>query len=362
MSHEITPEQVASTVDAALVQVDELKSIGLSAGLDAVGVTTVEPFTATLEEILRRREAGLHGGMQFTFRNPERSTDPRRILQGASSILVGAMRVPAPRLPGVRAGRARIAAYARNDYYGELRRALGEVATHLTTASYAARVVADENALVDRAAAVRAGIGWYGRNGNVLIPGRGSWFVLGSVITDAPLQPDQEITDEDCGTCRSCIDGCPTGAIVESGVVDARRCLAWLVQAPGDIPLDFRKAMGGRIYGCDDCQEVCPVGRPERPVRRSTEPSADVEAVEVLTSSDGDLLDRFGHWYIADRDPRYLRRNALVVLGNTADPSDHLVARVLKENIAGNDPMLHSHAVWAVQELGRSDLLEKPNT
>ena len=357
MSQRIRSAPVVGNVGVMPPEVAELKSIGLSAGLDAIGVTTAEPFEATLAEILRRREAGLHADMQFTFRNPERSTDPGRILEGARSIIVGAMRVSAPRLPDAGPGRARIAAYARHDHYGDLRTALEVAASHLSAASFAARVVADDNSLVDRAPAVRAGIGWFGRNGNVLIPGHGSWFVLGSVVTDAALPADQEVVADGCGTCRSCIDGCPTGAIVEPGVVDARRCLAWLVQAPGDIPPEFRQAMGGRIYGCDDCQEVCPVGRSDRSAEGSTDSAADVEAVEVLAASDDDLLERFGRWYIAERDPRYLRRNALVVLGNTADADDPAVVQALRENLNASDPMLRGHAEWAALELGRVDLL-----
>ncbi|MDP6481151.1 MAG: tRNA epoxyqueuosine(34) reductase QueG [Acidimicrobiales bacterium] len=358
MSQQIRSAPVLGNVGIAPPEVAELRSIGLSAGLDVIGVTTAEPFEATLAEILRRREAGLHADMQFTFRNPERSTDPGRILEGARSMIVGAMRVSAPRLPDAGPGWARIAAYARNDHYGDLRTALEAVAGRLRAASFTARVVADDNALVDRAAAVRAGIGWFGRNGNVLVPGHGSWFVLGSVVTDAALPVDQKVVADGCGTCRSCIDGCPTGAIVEPGVIDARRCLAWLVQAPGDIPLEFRRAMGGRIYGCDDCQEVCPVGRADRSAEGSTDTSADVEAVKVLAAADDDLLARFGRWYIAERDPRYLRRNALVVLGNTADANDPSVGRALTENLNASDPMLRRHAEWAAAELDRADLLD----
>ena len=209
---------------------------------------------------------------------------------------------------------------------------------------------------MDRAAAVRAGIGWYGHNANVLLPGRGSWFVLGAVVTDAALPPSDPV-DEGCGTCRRCIDGCPTGAIVEPGVVDARRCLAWLVQAPGSIPRVYRKALGGRLYGCDDCQEVCPVGRSEVVADGTEDPAADVEAVDVLEADDHELLERFGRWYIAERDPRYLRRNALVALGNTAAGDDPTAVRLLVAFLADPDPILRSHAVWAASALGRHDLL-----
>ena len=130
-------------------------------------------------------------------------------------------------------------------------------------------MVADDNALVDREAAYRAGLGWYGKNANLLLPGEGSWFVLGSVVTDAPAAPPSRPRRcaDGCGTCTRCLDGCPTGAIVAPGVVDARRCLAWLLQVEGAFPREHRVALGDRLYGCDDCQEVCPPNRRRRPQR-----------------------------------------------------------------------------------------------
>jgi len=336
---------------------DSLLAVGSSAGLDAIGVAGAHPFDDVRREIERRRDEGLHGGMQFTFRNPARSTDPTRILAGARSLVVGARRTPAARLAEVGAGRMRIAAYARHDHYADLRASLQVVAERLRSDGWLAIVVADDNSLVDRAAAVRAGVGWWGRNANVLVPGRGSWFVLGSVVTDAPLTPSTPLNDG-CGTCRQCLDGCPTGAILDNGVIDARRCLAWLVQAPGPIPREFREALGGRLYGCDDCQEVCPVGRPERTTDGREDLRADVESSDVLDATDDELLERFGRWYIAERDPRYLRRNALVALGNTGSGTDPNVVRRMRRALDDPDPLIRSHAVWAAGRLDRLDLLD----
>ena len=326
---------------------------GRRAGLAAVGVAAVEVFESTRRTLGERMTEGLHGGMQFTYRNPERSTDPARILPGAAALVVGALSYAQPAAPRSDDGRpkARVARYATGDVYGELRTALGVVAKLLTERGYQAIVVADDNALVDREAAYRAGLGYYGKNSNLLLAGAGSWFVLGSVVTDAPLEPVTERAADGCGPCRRCLDGCPTGAIVAPGIVDARRCLAWLLQATGDFPEEFRTALGDRLYGCDDCQEVCP---PNRRAGNAAQPGAQsaVDLLDLLAAGDDDLMDRYGRWYIPARDPRYLRRNALVVLGNTADGSDPEVIGTVRRYQRHPDGMLARHALWAAQRLG----------
>ncbi|HKA05276.1 MAG TPA: tRNA epoxyqueuosine(34) reductase QueG, partial [Acidimicrobiales bacterium] len=303
---------------------------------------------------------GLDGGMPFTYRNPARATDPGATVAGAQALVVGARAYGAEEPPRPQEPAGRVARYAWSDHYTALRSALRAVAVRLKVDGWRAVVVADENNLVDREAAYRAGLGWYGKNANLLLPGRGSWFVLGSVVTDAPLDPTRAPVADGCGSCRRCLDGCPTGAIVAPGVVDARRCLAWLVQQPGTFPVEYRAALGDRIYGCDDCQEVCPPnGLAQRTGRSQARPDGQpVEAwvplVELLTASDAELLARHGRWYIAGRDPRWLRRNALVALGNVAHGSDPAVAAVLRAAIAGPDPMLREHAAWAAERLESS--------
>ena len=158
-----------------------------------------------------------------------------------------------------------------------------------------------------------------------------------------------------CGSCRQCLDGCPTGAIVAPGVVDARRCLAWLVQEAGVFRPDLRVALGDRIYGCDECADVCPPNRvrvrlEHRRPQRSSE--AWVSLVNLLDSSDEDLMARFGRWYIPRRQPRYLRRNALVALGNVGDPSEPKVREAVHQALADPDPLVRAHAVWCARRLG----------
>jgi epoxyqueuosine reductase len=360
--------------DHDLPAVAELVAVGRAAGLDAVGVAPAAPFATTRRHLARRKAAGLHGGMAFTYRNPDRSTDPGRALRDARALVVGARSYDrsAPPEAGPQAGTeaggrpgGRVARYAWEDHYRALREALGAVAERLEDAGWRARVLADDNALVDREAAYRAGLGWYGKNANLLLPGQGSWFVLGSVVTDAPLAatpPDGRVADG-CGTCRRCLDGCPTGAIVAPGVVDARRCLAWLLQAEGRFPPEHRVALGDRIYGCDDCQEVCPPNRrlarrtKERPDAAGPDAQPVVDLLDMLAADDAELLARYGRWYVPRREPRYLRRNALVALGNVADAHQPEVETALTRALADPDPIVRGHAVWAARRLGRDDLL-----
>jgi epoxyqueuosine reductase len=335
---------------------------GTAAGLDAVGVAAAGPFLDTRRDLEQRKAAGLHGGMQFTYRNPARSTDPSRALADAQALVVGARRYDRQAPPLKATNRARIARYSWRDHYAPLRQALDVVADHLVATGYHARVLVDDNALVDRQAAYRAGLGWYGKNTNLLLPGRGSWFVLGAVVTDAPLSPAAEPAADGCGSCRRCLPACPTGALIQPGVLDARRCLAWLLEAPGIFPADYRAALGDRIYGCDDCQEVCPINvratqaDPAPIAEADAEPSADV--LELLAGDDRQLLERYGRWYIADRQPRYIRRNALIVLGNVGQPDDPETERVLRRYLGDGDPLLRAHAVWAAARMGRRDLLD----
>ncbi|MHB1929529.1 MAG: tRNA epoxyqueuosine(34) reductase QueG, partial [Acidimicrobiales bacterium] len=358
---------------ATVVAARRLRAVGLAAGLDLVGVAPAQPFDDTRRVLEERRAAGLAAGMQFTYRNPARSCDPARTLPGARSLVVGALRyqradrpaTPSHPRPGAAPPVARVARYAREDFYRALRSALGRVADELRSGGHRAVVLADDNALVDRAAAVRAGLGWYGKNTTVLAPGRGSWYVLGAVLTDADLDPGAGAADrrpsDGCGRCARCLPACPTGALVAPGVLDARRCLAWLLQAPGHLPRELRGAVGDRLYGCDDCQEVCPVNRradrADPPPAPGPGATAAVDVVELLGAGDEELLERFGRWYLPGRQPRVLRRNALVVLGNVGDPADARVVEAVAQALDHADPSLRAHAVWAAGRLGLADLV-----
>ncbi|MFM7666474.1 MAG: epoxyqueuosine reductase, partial [Actinomycetota bacterium] len=229
-------------------------------------------------------------------------------------------------------------------------------AQRLKSDGHRATVFADDNSIVDREVAYRAGLGWYGKNANLLLEGLGSWFVLGCVVTTAELRVTEREVGDGCGACRRCIDACPTGAIVEPGVVDARKCLAWLLQKPGTFDPAHRAALGTRIYGCDDCQEVCPPSRRGAIDRTVGDERASVDALELLTATDDEVLRIVGEWYVADRNPRWVRRNALLVLGNSGQRGDD-VASVLARYVHGDDSLLREHALWAAERLGFEHLV-----
>lgn len=299
---------------------------------------------------------GLGDTMAFTYRNPARSTDPSRVLAGARSMVVAAWRYPAASPVAPPGPHARVAHYATTDHYAALRCALERVAGVLKEHGWRTVVLSDDNSVVDREAAFRAGLGWYGKNANILLPEQGSWFVLGSVVTDAPLDRTGAPVPDGCGTCRRCLDGCPTAAIVAPGVVDARRCLSWLLQRPGEFPVEHRVALGDRIYGCDDCQEVCPPNRRGHDPRGPDASGSDGRWLDVralLELDDAALLERCDAWYIPDRDVSTVRRNLLIVLGNTARPGDVRAERLLDDAASGADPVLASHAAWARAQVAR---------
>jgi epoxyqueuosine reductase len=334
---------------------DELTVHARRHGIEHLGVAPADVLHRARTALHERKAAGLHADMQFTYRNPDRSTDPRRAVPDARSIIVAARPYLAdddpPRPDGTH---ARVARYAWVDHYQPLRIGLREMARRLRRSGERAVAYADDNAIVDREVAYLGGLGWFGKNANLLVPGAGSFFVLGCIVTTAEYQVSTPIADG-CGSCRRCLDGCPTGAIVAPGVVDANRCLAWLVQQPGTFPVEYRRALGDRLYGCDDCQEVCPptvrLGR-RHTVHLGERAQAWVDVLDLLDATDDELVSRHGAWYLANRDPRWWRRNALVVLGNIGDAGDDRTRRTLERYRGHIDPILREHADWAAEQLG----------
>ena len=319
------------------------------AGLAAVGITSAAPFPEVRRSIDERVSAGHSGRLRFTYADPARATDPRASFPWAQSLVVAAHGyLPVAGSPGPGSpGTGRVARFATGDHYAPLRAGLGALAEVLEGAGHRTAFLCDDSRLVDRAAAVRAGLGWWGKNTMVLSPGLGPWLLLGSVATDAVL-PLDALMVRDCGTCEACLPACPTDALVAPGILDSRRCLAALAQGPGVIPRELRGAVGDRLYGCDACLEACPPGR--RALEAAPPGGAGrVDLVEILAADEATLLRRFAHFYVPGRRARYLRRNALVALGNAGGEG---AVGAAVGFLSGPDPLLRAHAAWALGRLG----------
>jgi epoxyqueuosine reductase len=325
----------------------ELALLGEVLGLDVVGASPVAPYEETERHIRERRERGLFADMRFTMARPEVSCHPERLLEGARTVVSAALCYYAP--DGDTApGRGRLARYTWNDRYEELREKLDRIGRRLG-GEY--RVLVDANQHVDREGAVRAGVGFYGKNTLVITRTHGSWVVLGTLVTSAAVEPTPPL-ELDCGSCRLCIDACPTGALDEPGTVDSTRCLSYWTQAPESIPEEYRAELGAQAYGCDICQDVCPWNRGVEKRRAGVAPPAGaeptVDLVEWLAADGEELVRRYDRLYVPRNDPRYLRRNALVALGNTGGP-EHREA--VAAYVDDPDPMLREHARWALARL-----------
>jgi epoxyqueuosine reductase len=349
------------------MRTDELARLADELGLDAVGAAAVAPYEETERHIRERRARGLFADMRFTMARPEVSCHPETLLAGARTVVSAALCYwcEGEEPP---AGHGRLPRYAWWDAYSALRDRLDELGRRLiglpgqagktseaasqTTPQGSYRVLVDANQHVDREAAARSGVGFYGKNTMLITRRFGSWVVLGTLVTTAELEPTPPL-DADCGSCTLCIDACPTNALDEPGVLDATRCLSYWTQSSSPFPEDYREALGDRVYGCDICQDVCPWNRGVEK-RRAGEPAPPgaephVSLVDWLELDDEELAARYDRLFVPRNDPRYLRRNALVALGNAGDPATCGAARPYA---AGDDPLLREHAEWALDRLG----------
>jgi epoxyqueuosine reductase len=335
----------------AAVTTAEVQRVAEELGLDAIGVARAEAYTGTERHIRERRARGLFGRMGFTMARPEVSCHPEALLDGARTVVSAALCYYAPE-PERPRGHGRLPRYIWHDRYADLREkldALGRRLTHSSGGEY--RVLVDANQHVDREAAVRSGVGFYGKNTMVLTRRHGSWVVLGTLVTTAELEPTAPLAPG-CGSCTRCIDACPTGALDEPGVLDATRCLSYWTQVPEPVPERYREPLGAHVYGCDICQDVCPWNRGVERRRGQLEPdgAAHVDLVAWLEADGRELVAGLDRLYVPRNDPRWLRRNALVALGNVGEDEPR-TRDVLHDYATGDDELLAEHARWALARI-----------
>ncbi|MGH8951667.1 MAG: epoxyqueuosine reductase [Acidimicrobiia bacterium] len=318
----------------------ELASLATEHGAAGFGVTGVEPFAREREALHTRIESGLAGPLRFTYDDPDLSTDVIGSFPWARSLVVVSWDyLPAARSPAKEG--AVVGRFATSDHYQGVSTVTDAVAGHLRGLGHRAEILSDDNRLVDRAAAVRAGLGWSGKSTMVLAPGHGPWMLLGSVVTDVALIPGEPMR-RDCGTCVACIPACPTGALGDWGL-DARRCLSTWLQTAGSIPQWIRPLLGRRVYGCDDCLTACPPGK--RALAGADRDPMNLPFAELLALSDADLIERFNWWYVPRRQGRFIRRNLLVAAGNSAESG---AREEIERHLRHPSSMIRGHAYWAM--------------
>jgi len=323
-----------------VLKTNDLERVAADLGAVAFGVSGAAPFDEARQVLMDHRDSSLSGPLHFTYDDPDTATDVTVSFPWARSIVVFAHgylpHSGEPALTGPVVGR-----FATRDQYAGVRRIAAGVCHRLTAAGARAEVLIDDNRLVDRAAAARAGVGWRGRSTMVLTPGSGPWVLLGSVVTDAALDETSPMR-RGCGTCVACIPACPTGAITPDGL-DARLCISTWLQTSGPIPRWIRPLIDRRIYGCDDCLTSCPPGFPAM-ARVDTEANS-MSFADLLGLSDRELVERFAWFYIPHRDARFVRRNLLVAAGNSEE--SEAVGPILA-HFTHRSSLVRGHAYWAL--------------
>lgn len=323
-------------------------------GIDELKVTTADPFIVMKQRLIAQQERGYASGFEEPDLN--KRTTPTLLLEEAQSIIAIAIAYPsklkdAPRsIAGERRG-----LFARASWGLDYHRAVGERLEKLQryieqlVPGVRTRSMVDTGELVDRAVAERAGIGFSGKNCSIISPEKGSYLYLGEMIVDVYLPPDEAIEDG-CGDCDKCMTACPTTALVAPGVLDAKRCIAYLTQMKTLMPREFRSKLGGRLYGCDTCQQVCPYNR-KKDWRHHEELLPEAEIVKpllepLLTLSNREFKQKFGHLSGAWRGKKPIQRNAILALAHYREPSAVPVLQTFIQQDERED--MRATAVWAI--------------
>lgn len=339
----------------------EIKRWGAELGFQQIGVSDVD-LSAVEARLDAWLAAGFHGTMHYMQRHGTKRTRPDELVPGTLRVLsVGMDYLPEAQSSASglldHESKAYVSRYALGrDYHKVLRGRLRKLAGRIEAAvgEFGYRVFVDSAPVMEKPLAERAGLGWVGKHTNLIDKNRGSWFFLGELYTDLPLPVDEPASDH-CGSCRACIDVCPTDAIVAPYQLDARRCISYLtIESKASIPLEFRKAIGNRIYGCDDCQLFCPWNKFATPTDESDFAPRhgldDVALTELfnwsettwLEKTEGSAIRRIGY-------ERWLR-NIAVALGNAK--TSEAVVSALRRRANSDSPMVAEHVAWALAEHG----------
>lgn len=303
----------------------KIKEKAFEIGFHKIGIVRAAPLESEREQLREWLAKDFQGAMKWMEREPEKRTDPKMLFAEAESVIVVALNYFTPPEHEETAAKGKISRYAwGDDYHDVLKEKLRELLAFIKTLDAAAdgKICVDTAPVMDKAWAVRAGLGWLGKHSNVITKEYGSWVFLGEILINLKLEYDTETVADHCGTCRLCLDACPTEAIVAPYLVDSRRCLSYAtieLRSP-ELPNEISEDLNGWFYGCDICQDVCPWNRFEKPTTekrfapRERETSIDLE--KVLDFSPDQYAARFRRSAIKRAKLSGLQRNARALLKN----------------------------------------------
>ncbi|MCC7541881.1 MAG: tRNA epoxyqueuosine(34) reductase QueG [Deltaproteobacteria bacterium] len=337
-----------------MTSASEVVDRGLALGFDRVGIARAEPLSPEGERLRAWIASGKHGQMAWMAENVDVRCDPTQpgMLDGAASVVVCALAFARPSdvVP-----KTRIARYARgHEYHNVVRKKARRLAAWLRSMGHRARPLVDDAPVFERAWAQRAGIGFVGKNCMLIVPGLGSHVFLAEVVTDAALEPT-EPASERCGSCRLCLDACPTSAFDSAWQLDARRCVSYAtIEHRGPIADEIRPGIGDHLFGCDDCQDVCPFNKTsiadlQRSNAFAPDPRWNAPPESLLGLTEEQFLQLTLGSSVRRATRESLVRNACIVLGNTGN-RDHVPA--LRRTAETDDsPVVREAAQWAITRL-----------
>lgn len=345
---------------------EEIRSQAHRIGFDLVRFTTADPFDERATIARQRIDQGLMDGLPWYHEDRvERGSSPGKLLPGTRSLIaLGVSYFTSPPLnPTDSILRGRVARYAwGKDYHRVIDKQMLELIRLLPILcghEVRAKAYVDTGPMQDRAVAERAGLGWFGKNTNILAPGYGSWIFLAEVLTDLELPPDEPLK-KTCGSCQLCITQCPTGAIIAPYVIDNSRCISFLtIELSGPIPRELRPLMGDWVFGCDICQDVCPVNRKSTPTK---EPSflpgehgySALDLLPLLEVDEEEFRLLFRGTAITRAKRTGIQRNVCVALGNIGNP---VAVQPLSSALNKGDYLVRGHAAWALGRIGTPECL-----
>lgn len=339
----------------------EIVEYSKSIGIDKIGFATADPFLELKNRLLRQQELNYQSG--FEESNIEKRVNPSIIFDRPQSIISIALAYPSKMKKTVRGKKGeRRGIFCRaswgTDYHVILRDRLAKLEEFIKSKVPEARCksMVDTGELVDRGVAERAGIGWSGKNCSIITPEFGSYVYLGEMITNIPFEPDTPIENQ-CGTCNKCVDACPTGALVQGGQLNAKKCIAFLTQTKGFIPEEFRVKIGNRLYGCDTCQMVCPKNKGiDFHFHEEMEPDPEVAKPllrPLLFISNKEFREKFGHISGSWRGKKPIQRNAIIALAHYKE--ENAVSDLVKLLKEDPRPVIRGTAAWALGKIGNEE-------